>query len=249
LHKKNIGQTILDETPKTVYDKPMNNKLVAFMLTFMLLLLPTFANSVGKTEAGESEPTYQVIEQSAMLYRSADASSEVLATLPFGALVTLVNALDANNYAQSALPHDNLLPYFHVSYPAETEDVQGWVVSTFVTIYRPTVIAIHLVANATVKGSALDIIPLYEKQNLNYVMHTLTLQGGTRVKIVGGYQANSDYTEIEFELNEARHILFVATNRIKPDGVSALTITALSILLACVTIAIYSFVYSYRKKR
>ena len=218
------------------------------MVALIMLILPAFTSPAAISSASQVQHTHHVIEQSAMLYSSADASSQVLLILPFGTLVSLVNPLDANNYALSPLPHDNLLPYFHISYLSQSESVQGWVVSTFIAVWSPPAITINLVANATLKGSALDAIPLFEKQNLNYVMQTLTLQGGSRVKIVGGYQAKSEYTEIEFEHEQTRYILYVATNRIKPDGVSALTITALSILLACITIAVYSFVYSYRKK-
>lgn len=244
-NKKQISLDLI-----TNKDYHLSMKTLCKSLFLICLMLASFLPSFFAFSTFASEPQFLVIENQINLYQSATSQSEVVAVLPYQAVLSLVNPASPTNYDASSLPKNEAFEFYHVFYMQGETLLNGWVLQAFVMPVENESIRIKVVPNATIHGSIHDSIPLFLKENLNYTMHeTLKLQGGSRVKIIGGYQAKSEYTEIEFEHENKNIVMYVKTNRIRPDGVSALTITALSVLLACVTIATYSFVYSYRKKK
>jgi len=222
-------------------------------ILFLLIVFATFACHLSfcqvVTNADETI-FYKVIANEVMVLEAPNCESNNIGTCVYGQIVSLVNSANPKDYSASTVEPCTHFEFYHISYVNSNEQtITGWIIKTFLVLNQTNIIRPKIVTNATIKGSSSNIVTLFSKNGDDYEIQTLSLIGETRVKIVGGYDSSSEYTEIQFDLQDETHILYVVTAFVRPDGVSALTITALSILLACLTIGLYSFLYTRKKKQ
>ena len=90
---------------------------------------------------------------------------------------------------------------------------------------------------------------VYEYNGTSFSETGITLESGTRIKLLDGLNQDADYTRISFELNEETLTYYVPTSNITADGMSAAGITAITLIIACTSLLLILFGFKGRKKK
>lgn len=206
-------------------------KLLALICA--VLILGTFSASLAHAEDTLPE-SVRVITVSTRIYNSAslddikmDGEQEVRAV--HGDVFSVLSLTVAEN------------SFYEISYNgASAYILKAHVLDTSVKSSN-----VKLDTNASLRLETM----VYEYNGTSFSETGITLESGTRIKLLDGLNQDADYTRISFELNEETLTYYVPTSNITADGMSAAGITAITLIIACTSLLLILFGFKGRKKK
>ena len=131
--------------------------------------------------------------------------------------------------------------FFEVQYKATS----AFVLKAYVIDVNTSSKNVKLDTNAVLKEES----EVWENKGSNFTKVGITLEKGTKVKLLDGYNSELSHTRISFEYNEETLTYYVETEHVAPEGMSASGITAIALIVTCTSIILILFGFKGKKKR
>ena len=194
--------------------------LVALICCFTSNLKTSFADEVIQV---------RVIYSTINVYSSDNiTSSEKIATLKYNDIVTVIQeSIGVDGYE-----------YFLIQISGIQNYTQGYVFKSQVLDASLLSPAKKLDSNASIKEEC----DIYTLDGKNYVLTNTKLSSGTKIKILSGYNASNEYTQIQYaDENERIITAYVKTSAIAVSGISTKLIGAIIIIVTSVSLVLIIF--------
>lgn len=169
-----------------------------------------------------------VITDNTKVYKEANTTSEVLLLASFNQEFVVIDDSDENFY------------YIQLT------SNQGYILKAFCVNVNNAPLAKNLDTNAKIKSTT----HVFNKVENEFVeVPEITLESGTRVKLLSGTNNNDKYWQITFSQDNQQLTFYVESSNVDADGISIKIVTAILLIITCVILflIIYGF-YRSRKK-
>jgi len=205
------------------------------LLLLILILLCVFSfNPIFVAHAETGTANFFVCANSAILYASADLSSERLETLQHKTIV-LVETEDsvAKEYVSGS----------HIFYKATHNETTGFVLSDFVLQDTQTTSS-----TPNFNGKTNSACFVFRLEGENYVQTTIKLERRQKIFMYEGYHAKKEYTAISFVYENEVMYGYIETKYIAPNGINPIILTCICLIVAILGIA-FSWIFVKKRKK
>lgn len=199
----------------------------------MIMTVASLALPNGSAFALEHGQSATVIASRCNLYKNADFSSEKI-------LITIEEDAPVEYY----LKHNDVVDVLEFendfALVSTTDQVEGWVYKYYLT--QNSSQTVYPVFNATIRNDSI----IYD-MDLNE--SGFEVKKNQRVYVYKSFSEKENYTAVQVVLeDQSLYNGYILTKNVNPDGISGLLISAISIIIAGVTIVL-SIVFIKKKKK
>lgn len=198
-------------------------KLLLLAFSLLLCLVPNFTITYADTLQ------VRVIYSTINVYSVDDInSSQKISTLKYNDVVTVIqSSTGTDGYEYYLVQLENVPNY-----------TQGYVFKSQVLDANLTSPTKKLDSNAEVSTEC----EVYTLDGKNYVKTTDKLASGTKIKILSGYNANNEYTQIQYADQNGQIVTaYIKTSAIAVSGISNTLIGAVIIIVTTVSLVLIIF--------
>ena len=198
----------------------------------MIMTVASLALPNGSAFALELGQSATVIASRCNLYKNADFSSEKVMTTT------------EQESVEYFLQHNDVVDVLEIendfALVETTDEIEGWVYKYYLT--QNSSQTVYPVFNATIRNDSV----IYD-MDLNE--SGFEVKKNQRVYVYKSYSEKENYTAVQVVLeDQSLYNGYVLTKNVNPDGISGLLISAISIIIAGVTIVL-SIVFIKKKKK
>lgn len=206
-------------------------KFIILCLALLLCFNPKCINAYAE-EVSQVRVIYSTIN----VYSQNDINtSSIITTLQYNDLLTVISSSQGVDGFE----------YYLVQLINVPDYTQGYVLKSQVLDRTITSPEKKLDSNASISSEC----EVYVLNGKNYVVTQTKLSAGTKIKILSGYNANNEFTQIQFA-DENEHIVtaYIKTSAIKVSGISTTLIGAITIIVTTVSLVFIIFGIGKKKK-
>ena len=204
-------------------------KLLLLVMALFIFCVPS-----SSAKAEDLPASVRVITVSTRIYNSASLSDPMLNG------EEEVRAVHGDTFeVLSLVVSEN--SFYEISYAGES----AYILKAHVLDTNIDANNVKLDTNAVLRENA----EVFEYANQTYSKVDITLEKGTRVKLLDGIDNSLEYTRISFEIGEETLTYYVPTTAISPDGMSAGGITAIALIITCTSLLLILFGCKGKKKK
>lgn len=181
---------------------------------------------LSEYDSFETPESVKIILNSVNVYQSANINSTILGKVYYGEVFSVLSEQDE---------------FYEIAY--ETE-VAGFILTAYALDTSFKSPQIFLDTNAIIINSSF----VYKLIGDEFVkVDEIVLDINTRIKILDGYDINKTYCKTTFDYEGEIYTYYILTENINPDGISSRFVTAIMLIIVCVSI--FLILYSFFKAR
>ena len=209
----------------------MKKFLIALCLLLCLILSPTL---VANAEVGSK--TFVVSANSAVVFETADLTSERLATLEHSTLVE-VETEDGS----AKIFENSSYKFYHITHAG----TDGYVIMDLLSPQGQTITAIP-----NFNGKTNAVCQVYRLEGENYVETGISLEKKQKIFLYEGYNRKKVYTAISFVYENEVMYGYIKTSAVDPNGINPIIITCICLIAAILGITFaWMFIKGKKKKK
>lgn len=188
-----------------------------------------FFDSLNEFNVSETPEKIKIILNKVSVYEEASTDSEIIGQAFYGEVFNVISTQNE---------------FYEIEF---AEEVYGFVLTAYALDTQIKSPKIILDTNASLTKSSF----VYELKNNEFIkINDIVLDATTRIKILEGYDVNKTYCKASFDFEDEILTYYFLTDNISPDGVSPRFITAIMLIIVCVSIflILYSFFRGRKRK-
>ena len=209
----------------------MKKFLIALFLLLCLIVSPTF---VARADVGTR--TFVVSANAAVVFETADLTSEKLETLNYGTLVEV-----ATEDGSAKVFENSSYKFYFVTH----NETSGYVIMDLLTPQGQTITAIP-----NFNGKTNAACPVYRLEGENYVETGISLEKKQKIFLYEGYNRKKEFTAISFVYENEVMYGYIKTSAVDPNGINPIIITCICLIAAILGITFaWMFIKGKKKKK
>jgi len=204
-----------------IYSKNLHNNYVHFENNSF--------NESNTFDTSEMPEKIKITLNKVKVYETSSLDSEIIGQAFYGEVFNVVTKQNE---------------FYEIEFSAE---IYGFVLTAYALDVQIKSPKIFLDTNASLIKSSFA----YELKDSEFIkMDDFFLETTTRIKILEGYDINKTYCKASFDFEDEVFTYYFLTDNINPDGIGSRFVTAIMLIIVCVSIflILYSFFRGRKRK-